>query len=1171
MTISLPIGDIFAKPVDRPIEGVIKADDAEHLAVEIEEYVLTNETAQALSDLLEAYTAPIYGGSNGVWISGFFGSGKSHLLKMLAHLLGDVPDQSYPRQEVVAQFKAKAEAASDQMLAASLARIGTIPATSLLFNIDVKAPLIDKSQKDALLQVFLKVFNEARGYYGGDPSIARLERHLDRRGVLGKFKEAFVRDTGVEWEQAREEPLWEQAIAAAAAEATGEPQSESILSRYEEQLNQYSIEDFADEVAEWLASQPVGHRLLFMVDEAGQFIGTDPKLMLNLQSIVEQLNTKCKGRAWVCVTSQEDMDSVIGDQSKWQANDFSKIQARFATRMKLTSRDVEEVIEKRLLGKNSTGTAALADLYDAQEANFRTLFEFVDGAKKYRNYTSPEHFIGVYPFVPYQFDFFSDALKGLSDHNVFEGRHTSVGERSMLGVVQDVTKTLVDAPVGQLVPFDLMFLGISRSVKSASTRNVSVAERQLEAGPERSIAIRLLKALFLVKYIKGFNATPRNLAVLLYDRFDTNLDALDKQVVAALDLLEQQTYIQRNGSVYEYLTDEEQDIEKEIKNTDIDSVEVSKLLARIINEDVVKTRSYRHQTTGRDFKYELRLDDASYSSTQPLAVHYISPALGQSREIIMAQSMGRDEVRIILANDPKLYSDLRLHVQTEKYLRLKGGTQLTETQNHILEAKRRLNSDRHNELITRVKDAISGSELVINGADITVATADPESRVFEAVGQLINRLYTQLSLLGGVSYSEQDIAGFLTEEAALFDRGTDKLQPAADEVNSFVAQQRKLGANVTVKRIVDNFEDKPYGWPLPAIQCAIARLFATGQITLTIDGHLLKRTEIAEALRNGSKHASITVSEQKQFDTTKVQQVRSFAQGFFDSGDFPGDALDLAAKVKTLLAGKRQELQTTRDAYAQRYPFVAVLDEPIRLLCDVVNHPDEWYLDEFTTNIDDLLDTKEDAIDPLLAFLAGSQKTIFDDAASLVAANKDNLAYLSRADVDAVQSLLSDPKTFRGAGITKLKEAAGNLKACADTVVSQERDRAAAEINDRWDAVQGGGAYQGATDDARATAAHTVERARQSVAASISVPVIRQLADEFEERGFNSILGTLEASREPSDTSEAPVSAAPIVSIKGLPQPKPRVLETDADADAYVEELRAILRKTIAEGKRVSL
>ena len=345
----LAIGGIFAKDIARPIEGVIKADDAEHLATEIDEYVLTGEIASALSDLLEAYTAPVYGGGNGVWISGFFGSGKSHLLKMLAHLLGDVPGRNHSRQSVVDAFTAKAE--GDSMLVASLAKAARVPATCLLFNIDQKAPLIDKNQTDALLQVFVKVFNEARGYYSGEPSVARFERDLDRRGLLERFREAFAKIASVPWEQGREEGiLQEHNVTQAWSRVTGEPPTEMILSRYEEQFT-LSIEDFADEVAQWLNERPADHRLLFLVDEVGQFIGSDTKLMLNLQTIVESLNTKCGGRAWVLVTSQEDMDGVLGDRTKWQANDFSKIQARFATRMKLTSSDVEEVIEKRLLGK----------------------------------------------------------------------------------------------------------------------------------------------------------------------------------------------------------------------------------------------------------------------------------------------------------------------------------------------------------------------------------------------------------------------------------------------------------------------------------------------------------------------------------------------------------------------------------------------------------------------------------------------------------------------------------------------------------------------------------------------------------------------------------------------------------------------------------------------------
>src|SRR5690606_13604005 len=229
-----------------------------------------------------------------------------------------------------------------------------------------------------------------------------------------------------------------------------------------------SIEDFADEVKAWLDKQPDGYRLNFYVDEVGQFIGSNTHLMLNLQTIAESLNTKCGGRAWVMVTSQEDMDKVVGDRTRQQGNDFSKIQARFKTRVKLTSADVEEVIRKRLLEKNGTGETALQAIYAVESANFKTLFDFVHAAKTYRNYTDEARFVGTYPFVSYQFPLFQAAIEGISDHNVFEGRNSSVGERSMLGVVQEVASALANKPLGQLASFDQMFEGIRASLKSTN-------------------------------------------------------------------------------------------------------------------------------------------------------------------------------------------------------------------------------------------------------------------------------------------------------------------------------------------------------------------------------------------------------------------------------------------------------------------------------------------------------------------------------------------------------------------------------------------------------------------------------------------------------------------------------------------------------------------------------
>jgi energy-coupling factor transporter ATP-binding protein EcfA2 len=513
--------DIFEKPVDRPIEGVIKADDDASLRIELEEYVLTNEIKKQIERFLDAYNN--YTTANGVWISGFFGSGKSHLLKMLAMLLENREVGGATAFEV---FKEKC--VGDEILSADLKRAVSIPSKSILFNIDQKADVISKNQVDALLSVFQKVFDETCGYYGKQAYIAQFERDLDSRGVYDAFRGAYQAVAGKPWERGREQHLLEGAnIANAYAKATGADPAEAtgILNKYRSDYK-VSIEDFADKVKAYVDAEGKDFRLNFFVDEVGQFIADNVKLMTNLQTIAESLNTKCRGRAWVIVTAQQDMNAVIGDMDERQENDFSKIQARFANRMPLNSADVAEVIQRRLLKKTESGVESLADLYRREANNLRTLFDFADGSRALKNFADRDHFIHSYPFIPYQYELFQMAIQGLSQHNAFEGRHSSVGERSMLGVFQEVAVHLSDLELGRIATFDLMFEGIRTALKSSVQQSIQIAERNL--GDQ--FATRVLKALFLVKYEKSFKPTARNIAILMREKFDEDETALKRRV-----------------------------------------------------------------------------------------------------------------------------------------------------------------------------------------------------------------------------------------------------------------------------------------------------------------------------------------------------------------------------------------------------------------------------------------------------------------------------------------------------------------------------------------------------------------------------------------------------------------------------------------------------------------
>lgn len=264
-----------------------------------------------------------------------------------------------------------------------------------------------------------------------------------------------------------------------------------------------------------------------------------------------------------------------------------------------------------MLDKKPAAMPELKALYAAYVNDFSTLFDFGENTQTYRTFADEEHFCRCYPFVPYQFDLFQHVIQSLSDHHAFEGQYRSVGERSMLSVFKHVACLLQDEDVGHLATFDLMFDGLKSTLTSIVQRSVIQAERALGA---HNFAVRLLKALFLVKYVKGFKSTVRNLRVLMTPTFDQNIPALEKQISNALKQLENESYVQSNGTEYEYLTDEEKDVEMEIKATIVDLPDMEKrLYALLFSSGPLPDRKFRCGTPQKDYVFTHKLDTIAFS------------------------------------------------------------------------------------------------------------------------------------------------------------------------------------------------------------------------------------------------------------------------------------------------------------------------------------------------------------------------------------------------------------------------------------------------------------------------------------------------------------------------------------------------------------------------------
>jgi hypothetical protein len=1151
----MDIGQILAKDIDRKLDGVVKASNSAQLEAEVNEYVITAEVAKHLGKLLDTYTQPGEPESNGVWISGFFGSGKSHLLKMLAYLLGDVDGGGIDRADVVSVFLDKLPA-GDALLKGALTRSASIPARSLLFNIDEKVDKHEKNQPDALLKVFVQVFYEACGFFGKSPYIARFERDLTSQGHYQEFTEAFTRYYGKPWEQGRElavlvEPHVEKAYAEVIGTSLDKP-----LTAYRQNYS-VSIESFADEVGAWLEQQEPSMRLNFFVDEVGQFIGQNGQLLLSLQTIAESLFTRCRGRSWVMVTSQEVLESIIGDRTKQQQMDFSKAEARFKPRLNLDSKNVREVVSKRLLEKTTDGATQLESIYSSNADRFRSLFAFRD-QRTYQNYATVEDFIGIYPFVDYQFELFHAAMKGLSDYNAFTGRHASVGERSLLGVTKEIGSAMKNAEVGSLATLDMFYDGIEKSVLSDVKRNIGVADEHL-TGPDKPLAVRVLKALLMTKYDDQFEATPQALAVLLTDSVNTNVAALREQVERALQLLVTNTYVQRTGSSYSYLTNEEQDVEKAIKAVDRNDAAIKKLL----NEEVVQASGVgakvRHDKTGADLGLERWLDGERQGRSEPLGVHFVTPLGGYSLEQVQFQSVGAaGTVFVVLDLDQRTLDEIDLFVRTQDYVRLQLNSTLPESRRRILESHQRHNQDRRRELMKVLREAVTQATLVHNGSSLTISAGDAKERVHAALQVAIEAKYTRINEVRSIaSVKDTDLAAILRDENTFDLEVTSTLDTLAQAVLAALRQAKVRQVNSSVGSLVEEFAAPPYGWKLTSVLAAIAHAVKTGRVRLKLDSRTLVRTEIAAELRNTAKHRQILVEEVREQDPAKMKKLQSFLTGYRDTGAAPTSAEELVAQVRTALS---ESLVEVTGWTSLGYPFGPDAERAAaKIRTAAEGHSDDWYFDDFLTTCDELLDLKDDFLTPVRAFLSGSQRTIVDEARAFLQRRGAELATIDPEAAEALRRNLDSPIFFRGTTIPQIKQEHLRLLERLDETVTTRRGALRSEVEQQLQELLAEQMFTAATPSAQ----EQVRAGYQSLLGEVDrAATLGQvaLAKSNLDRQHESAVTTLTTTGgEPAKTVRLTA-----LCVEGVP-----AMLTRDEIEPYLSGLRSRLLAELDEGKTI--
>lgn len=896
----MQIEQLFTRRIRRSINGVIKADQNDTAAVwqELDEYVVTRELDQHLRRFFETYLSALQNpedasGKVGVWISGFFGSGKSHFLKILSYLLSNraAINQAGSERQAISFFEDKIK---DAMLYGDLKRAVGGGAQVLLFNIDSKADAADG--RDTILRVFLKVFNEMQGYCGDHAHLAHMERFLAGKKVYNDFRDAFRLEAGESWEDCRDAysfHLDALGKALSVALGTGIPDTEAWMQRFEKSFS-LTVENFAGWVREYLDQKGKNARLIFLVDEIGQFIGKNSELMLNLQTITENLGTVCDGRAWVVVTSQEDIDTVLGGMLGGSANDFSKIQGRFKTRLSLSSGNVDEVIQARLLAKPDSVLETLRDVYRQKADILSNQLSFGSTGRNFKAFTDENHFAAVYPFAPYQFQLVQRIFECIRKAGA-TGLHLARGERSLLDAFQSAAVAVADQPIGLLIPLHRFYPSIESFLEGVVKSTIDNAADNPTLKP---FDVLVLKTLFLIRYVDELKGSVDNLITLFIDQLDADRLMLRRELEASLQRLENQNLVGRNGDDFFFLTNEERDVSREIKNVDLSSADEAREVARLIFDELLgNKRKFRYVANKKDFGLNLSCDQHPHGNRTDgdLNVMVISPLSDDRAQLtpprcILDSSINDGSVLIRLRDDDTLARELRVYLQTDRYISRKSdGTQPSSTMT-ILSHRADENRERRKRLVVILDKLLKEADVYVAGQKPSLKSSNAASMFDEALGYLVANTFSKLGYIEHLNADPQREIRLLLSApptTGLALDSTSETNPRAlKEVTQHLDTQEALSRTPVLHDLAEGiYARRPYGWPDWETVLLVVRLVMRGEVILMkgTDTQPLAPNAIWDEIVAPSRWRTIRVTKRKATASADLQKARQLAKDVFQT------------------------------------------------------------------------------------------------------------------------------------------------------------------------------------------------------------------------------------------------------------------------------------------------
>lgn len=1163
------IRDMFADDINRKINGVIKVDQAadDVIEQELNEYVITKELKKHFitffnyySDALDEPTA-----DTGVWISGFFGSGKSHFLKMLSYLL---ENKEVKGIHSVERFRKKFE--DDPATYMLIDRSTKVQTETILFNIDIEGSI--NKDKTAVLRVFAKTFYNHLGFFGENLKVAKLEQYIDQQGKTEQFRRVFEEKKGIPWVDSRKAFAFNgKYIIPTLVEVLDISEEDAKAWFNDKSATEFSIAQLVEDIKDYLTTKPDNFRLLFMVDEVGQYVGTDTDMLLNLQSLVEKIGSECGGKVWVVCTGQEAIDEII----KVRADEFSRIQARFKTRLSLSSSSVDEVIQKRILKKNNEAESKLEAVYEKNDSVLRNLFSFTDSILDIKGYSGSREFAVNFPFVPYQFIIMQKVFAEIRKHGN-SGKHLSGGERSMLSGFQEATQKIQEKDEYALVPFFRFYDTVHTFLDSSIRRVIERCQKAADNGDGiEAQDVDVLKLLYLIRYIDDIPANLDNIVILMADDIRMDKITMRETVRECLNRLMSQNYIGRTGEVYNFLTDEEQDIQREIKNTPVDTASIVDRIGQMIFGDIFTTKKYRYGKY--DFAFDQMVDGITVGNiTGGMRLRFLTVATDnpeKSELRLMTDSKGKEA--IVVLSDTPYYESLESAMKIRKYVKQRNVNQLPKSVQDIIRDQQEEATKYEQTAMEDLVKAIESAQFYVDGEHIELKGGNAKGKIEQALEYLVSHVYSDLSLIEKNVDTDADVIEILTGAENIMP-GMEPNRGAAAKIEEYLEMQAMKNLPTSMADIQSRYSAIPYGWKEIDIAAVVARLIYDQKVTIKYAGSTIQpdNPKLPDMLRKKSEIGKTSISKRQMITATKMRAVKELLREYFDVMDVPDDEYGLVAFVVQKFGELKDHYIELKGRYeGHKYPDQSLVAASIEQMDRVLSQRKDniALIDAILKEEDNLFDNKE-KMQRVEGFFK-NQVQVFDAAVKMEDDLRNDLHYLSKEteandalnQIRLITVVENDPKNIYrkipelNGLMEKVREGHGRLLDSKRAELLEIVRQCMAEVHTLSD-----GNVDCAELVRKADTYFDQQKKKISELQSLAlldglVPQIWSYKDDICDRIETAKQPPKPAPKKQPDTPAKPAPKKVIKNVYRQMAFPAKTLESQEDIDAYVERMRSYL------------